>query len=107
MQIKCDANNNAVSLNKIINMMLDDTETGQRPSQSDYIKSNDQIIMSEIKKYSQDISNAGLADKSGNEYEEMIERMSESLFDAVSTANLDYLQHGMKLGAKLLLELLI
>ena len=39
--------------------------------------------------------------------ESVIESVSTDLYDSITQANLDYLRHGIKLGARLLAELAI
>lgn len=106
IQLEINDNSNIVSLDQIINLIVDNAELCPEPSSFAYTKSHDQIIMSEIKKYSRNISGAGIESMEWQELEDTVESMSEKLFDFISAANLDYLKHGMKFGARLLMELI-
>ena len=39
--------------------------------------------------------------------EDVIENVSTDLFDNITGANMDYFRHGMKIGARLIAELLV
>ncbi len=106
MQIETDGRENAVSLGRIIDMVLDNAEAWRDSSEFDYMELHEQKLMEEIKKYSCDIRKPEFDTLSGIQMEQAIENLSSDLFDAISQACIEYLKNGMKLGAELQLELL-
>lgn len=108
MQEQNETNNTRyINLRKIICFLWDSAASDQELSFFDFVKYHDQIIMSDIKKYSAAIGSIDFSNLDSLQKENMIESMSADLFDSITKANMDYLQHGMKIGARLLAELVI
>lgn len=107
MQLNVELNEkeNLVSLDRIIDMVLENAEAEQHP-QFDFMKQHDYKFMEEIKKYSHVIRNLELISIPKQQLETVIENQSSDLRDAMSEAGIAYLKHGMKLGAQLVLRLL-
>lgn len=107
MQLKIDLTEkeSVVSLDHIIDMVLDNAEAEWQP-QFDYMKHHEQKFMAEIKRYSYSIRNPELDKYSEKQLESVIENQSSDLHDAMSAAGIAYLKHGMKLGVEIILELL-
>lgn len=106
MQLQIDLNEkeSVVSLDRIIDMILDNAETGQE-SQFDFMRQHEQKFMEEIKKYSYAIQKPELEQLSGQQMEEAVENQSAGLHEIMADACIAYLKHGMKLGAGLVMEL--
>lgn len=100
-------NKNPINLNEIIFHIWDGAAADQDAPYFDFVKIHDQILMSGIKKYSAAIGNIDFSSLDSLQKENMIENMSTDLFDSITKANMDYLRHGMKIGARLLAELVI
>lgn len=94
-------------LNKLIQFFWEKAASSQEPEYFDFVKIHDRIIMSEIKKYSACIRKMDSSDSGAVLSEDTVENMSADLFDSITAANMDYLRHGMKIGARLLAELVI
>lgn len=105
-QIEAD-NKNPVNLNEIIFQILDKAAADQDTPYFDFVKIHDQILMTGIKKYSVNIRKMDFSNLDGLQTEDIIENMSTDLLDNITMANMDYLRHGVKIGAKLLAELVI
>lgn len=105
LKIDIDKKDNAVSLDRIIDMVLENAESDQQ-EQFDYMKHFDQKFMEEIKKYSHAIRNPKLDKTTPKQLEAVIENQSSDLHDVMSDAGIAYLKHGMKLGARVVFELL-
>lgn len=94
-----------ISLDKIIHMVIDSSEADKDSPIFQFITAHDREIMDEIRKYSKSMKDAGISNATDQEAEDMIEGLSASLFDTILITNYDYLKYGMKMGAKLLMEL--
>lgn len=94
-----------ISLDKIIHMVIDSSEADKDSPIFQFITSHDKEIMTEIRKYTQSMKDAGIGAATDQEVEDMIEGLSASLFDTILITNYDYLKYGMRMGAKLLMEL--
>lgn len=105
MQLKIELveKESEVSLDRVIDMVLNNTEEGRHP-QFAYMKFHEQRIMEKIRRYSYEIRKPELAGISGQELEALIENQSADLYDAMSEASIACLKHGMKLGAGLAVE---
>lgn len=101
------ANKNPISLNEIICQILDRAAADQDTPYFDFIKIHDQAVMNEIKKYSLDIRKIDFSKMDRQQIEDMVESVSTNLYDNISQSNLDYFRHGIKIGARLLAELVI
>ena len=106
MQIQND-NNSPINLNEIIFHLWDKAASDQDAPYFDFVKIHDQVLMSGIKKYSMDIRKMNFSNLNSQQIEDMVESLSTNLYDDITKANMDYLRHGVKIGAKLLAELVI
>ncbi len=106
IQNKTDSKN-PINLNEIIFHLWDKAAADQDVPYFDFIKIHDQVIMSEIKKYSMDIRKIDFSNLDVLQTEDVIENVSTDLFDNITGANMDYFRHGMKIGARLIAELLV
>ncbi len=100
-------NKNPIDLNEIIFHLWDIAAADQDTPYFDFVKIHDQILMSGIKKYSVNIRKMDFSNLNSQQIEDMIESLSTNLYDDITKTNLDYLRHGIKIGAKLLAELVI
>lgn len=100
-------NKNPINLNEIIFHLWDIAAADQDTPYFDFVKIHDQILMSGIKKYSVNIRKMDFSNLNSQQIEDMIESLSTNLYDDITKTNLDYLRHGVKIGAKLLAELVI
>lgn len=108
MQTKNETENkNPIDLNEIIFHLWDMVAADQDTPYFDFVKIHDQIFMSGIKKYSVNIRKMDFSNLSNQQIDNMIESMSTNLYDEITKANMDYFRHGVKIGAKLLAELVI
>lgn len=106
INIEPDDNGKAISLDEIIDMVVDNAESDPENEKFDFIKMHNQKIMTEIKNYTRHIRKPEFDNISDKKLECIAEIQSSELFDAVYMANIAYLKSGMKLGARLLLDLL-
>ena len=108
MQTENEINVNGkwMSLDQVIDMVFDNTVSGQMPTEIDFIKAQERNIMEEIRKYTQSVKDTDFNAADTTELEDVVENLSGSLTDAIFTAHLDYFKNGMKCGASLLLELI-
>ena len=100
-------NKNPIDLNEIVFLFWEKAAADQDTPYFDFVKAHDQILMTKIKKYSNDIQKMNLEGMVPEKMESVIESVSTDLYDSITQANLDYLRHGIKLGARLLAELVI
>lgn len=101
-------NRNPVDLNEIIYLIWDRAAAADQDTPYfDFVKIHDQILMCGIKKYSVNIRKMDFSNLNSQQTEEIIENASTDLFDNITKANMDYFRHGIKIGAKLLAELVI
>lgn len=98
---------NPIDLNEIIFHLWDMAAADQDTPYFDFVKIHDQILMSGIKKYSVNIRKMDFSNLNSHQIEDMVESMSTNLYDEITKANMDYFRHGVKIGAKLLAELVI
>lgn len=102
-----DNNKNPIDLNDIIFHLWDRAAADQDAAYFDFVKIHDQAIMDEIKKYSLNIRKMDFSGMDTQQIDDVIEGVSTDLYDNISRANLDYLRHGIKIGARLLADLVI
>lgn len=105
-QTKTD-NKNPINLNDIIFQIWDKAAVDQDTPYFDFVKMHDQILMNGIKKYSVNIRKMDFSNLNSQQIEDMIESLSTNLYDDITKANMDYLRHGVKIGAWLLVDLVI
>ena len=106
IKIEPDDNGKAVSLDQIIDLFMDNVESDPKNKWFAFVRTHDRNVMSEIKNYSKYIRSPKFDNISEQELECVAENQSSKLIDAVYLANIEYLKNGMKLGARLLAELL-
>lgn len=102
LQINLEEKESSVSLDRIVDMVLDNIEVGQQFA----FKCHEQKFMDEIRKYTHDIRVLEFGNMSRQEQDEVVESQSSDLHETMSGACIACLKHGMKLGAELILELL-
>lgn len=95
-----------VSLDDILAMLIDKEAENPEKSYFDFIKTHDSSILTQIKKYTMDVKGKDFSKLDEIQSEYVIEETAIDLRDAVTKANFDYLKHGMKLGIRLLLDLM-
>lgn len=108
MQTQTETDNqNPIDLNEIIFHIWDRAASDQDTPYFDFVKIHDQILMSGIKKYSVNIRKMDFTNLDNQQIEDMIESLSGNLYDDITKSNMDYFRHGIKIGARLLAELII
>lgn len=98
---------NPIDLNEIIFHLWNRAAADQDTPYFDFVKIHDQVLMTGIKKYSLNIRKMDFSNLSNQQVDEMIESLSTNLYDDITKANMDYLRHGVKIGARLQAELII
>ncbi len=101
------SNRNPIDLNESIFHIWDRATADQNTPYFDFVKIHDQIFMSGIKKYSVNIRKMEFSNLDSQQIDDMVESLSTNLYDDITKANMDYFRHGIKIGAKLLAELVI
>ena len=104
IQIDTDKIKNA-SLDQIVELVFNNASEEQEPSDFDFHKTNERRIVTEIRKYTQEVRNTDFEKEEIRTLDDMVEEFSTGLTDTISCVNLDYFKQGMKFGARLLLEL--
>lgn len=95
-----------VSLDDILAMLIDEEAENPEKSYFDFIKTHDSSILTQIKKYTMEVKDKDFSKLDEIQAEYMVEETATDLSDAVTKANFDYLKNGMKLGIRLLLDLM-
>ena len=95
-----------INLDDILAMLIDKDAESQSKSYFDFIKTHDSSILTQIKKYTADIKEKDLSDLNEFQKETLIEETATGITDAVVKANFAYLKSGMKLGVRMLFELM-
>ncbi len=95
-----------ITLEEIVDLIMDKSSSEHKPF-FDFIRYNDHILMTLIKKYSVEISKVDFSKTDPQSLEDTIENLSSDLCDSISDSHMDYFKHGMKLGARLVTELII
>ena len=106
IKIEPDDNRKAVSLDQIIDLFMDNVESDPKNKRFAFVRTHDRNVMEEIKNYSRHIRKPEFDNISDQELECVAENQSSRLIDTVYLANIEYLKNGMKLGARLLADLL-
>lgn len=106
IEIDINEDNKSISLDQIVDMVMDKAETEPKPSQFEYVKEHDQSVMTEIKNFARHVRKPEFKDISDRQLEDVAENQSSDLIEAVYQANIAYLKHGIRLGARIILELL-
>lgn len=96
-----------VSLDDILAMLIDKEAENQERSYFDFIKTHDSSILTQIKKYTLEVKDRDFSNLDEVQTESMIEESAIDLTDAVTRANFEYLKSGMKLGVRMLFELMV
>ena len=94
MQNETTENKNPIDLNEIVFLFWDKAAADQDTPYFDFVKAHDQILMTKIKKYSNDIQKMNLEGMVPEKMESVIESVSTDLYDSITQANLDYLRQG-------------
>lgn len=93
----------AVSLDHIIDTAITDTFK----ICPEFINRNEGAIMAELLSYTKTIMRIGKANTNDTETAFIMEKHAASLLDAIFDISHEYIKHGMRAGAHLLLELLV
>lgn len=96
-----------VSLDDILTMLIDKEAENPEKTYFDFIKTHDSSILTQIKKYTMEVKDKDFSKLDEIQAEYMVEETATDLRDAVTAANFDYLRGGMKLGVRLLFELMV
>ena len=78
----------------------------QDKSYFDFIKTHDSSILTQIKKYTPEVKDRDFSKLDEVQTEFMIEELVIDLTDTITRANFKYLKSGMKLGVRMLFELM-
>lgn len=100
-------NSRMVSLDDILDLIIGRESENQEKSYFGFIKTNDSNILTKIKEYTMNMKEKDFSGLDKLQIEHLIEEASTDLKDAVTSANFDYLRGGMKLGVRLLFELMV
>ena len=95
-------NSRMVNLDDILDLIIGRESENQEKSYFGFIK-----ILTKIKEYTMDMKEKDFSGLDKLQIEHLIEEASTDLKDAVTAANFDYLRGGMKLGVRLLFELMV
>jgi len=95
-----------VSLDDILTIIIDKEAENTEKSCFDFIKAHEISIMQNIKKYTLDVKNKDLLNLDEEQMGYAVEETATELTDTITKANFDYLKHGMKLGIRILFELM-
>ncbi len=95
-----------ITLEEIVDLIMDKSASEHKPF-FDFIRYNDQLIMTLIKKFSVEISKVDFSKTDPQSLEDTIENLSSDLCDSISDSHMDYFKNGMKVGARLIAELII
>lgn len=101
----CKNDINSIKLDDIVSFVLDKADSQIESCSLNFVKDSEQLLMSKIQEYSQEIKKTDFSDMDGQQVKDAIENVSASLFDEIIKINTIYLKHGMKIGARFLAEL--
>lgn len=96
-----------ISLDDILTMLINKEAENPEKSYFDFIKTHDSNILTQVKKYTLEVKEKDFSKLDEIQTESMIEESAEDLTDAVTKANFEYLKSGMKLGVRMLFELMV
>lgn len=96
-----------VSIDDIIAVLIDKEAENPKKSYFDFIKVHDSSILTKIKQYTMDVKDKDFSSLDEFQAESVIEDTATDLTDTITRANFDYLKHGMKLGVRMLFELMV
>lgn len=96
-----------ISLDDILTMLINKEAENPEKSYFDFIKTHDSSILTQIKKYTLEVKDKDFSKLDEIQTESMIEESAVDLTDAVTKANFEYLKSGMKLGVRMLFELMV
>ena len=95
-----------INLDDILAMLIDNDAESQDKSYFDFIKTHDSSILTQIKKYTLEVKDRDFSKLDEVQTEFMIEELAIDLTDTITRANFAYLKSGMKLGVRMLFELM-
>ena len=98
---------NMVSIDDILAILIDKEAENPERAYFDFTKSHDISIMTQVKKYTMDVKEKDFSNLDEFHVESMIEETAINLTDAITKANFDYFKNGMKLGIRMLFELMV
>lgn len=96
-----------ISLDDILTMLINKEAENPEKSYFDFIKTHDSSILTQVKKYTLEVKEKDFSKFDEIQTESMIEESAVDLTDAVTKANFEYLKSGMKLGVRMLFELMV
>lgn len=96
-----------ISLDDILTMLINKEAENPEKSYFDFIKTHDSSILTQVKKYTLEVKEKDFSKLDEIQTESMIEESAVDLTDAVTKANFEYLKSGMKLGVRMLFELMV
>ena len=96
-----------INLDDILAMLIDKDAESQSKSYFDFIKTHDSSILTQIKKYTAEVKDRDFSKLDEVQTEFMIEELVIDLTDTITRANFKYLKSGMKLGVRMLFELMV
>ncbi len=107
MQVKKNENDiiDSIDLDTILTMIWDLFSVIPDQPRLNFMKIHDMEIMTKIKEYSMDVKDKNFSGMDKQKTEEFIEQACTELFDTITQANFDFFKHGVKLGARLLAEM--
>jgi len=101
-----NADSRMASIDDILDLIIDyETET-QDKSYFDFVKEHDVSILKKLKKYTLNIKNMDFSSLDDVQIGDAIEETASEVIDAVTTAHLDCIKHGLKFGIRLLFDLM-
>ncbi len=96
-----------VSIDDILAMLIDKEAENQKKSYFEFIKTHDAAVMKNIKKYTLEVKDMDFSGLDEEQTGYAIEETAADLTDSITKANFDYLKHGMKLGIRMLFDLMV
>lgn len=94
-----------IDLDRIIAMIWDWFSDIPDQPRFNFMKIHDMEIMTQIKEYSMDVKDQNFSGMDRQKTEEFIEQNCSELFDTITQANFDFFKQGVRLGSRLLAEM--
>ena len=95
----------SIDLDKILAMIWDWFSDIPDQPRYNFMKIHDGEIMACIKEYSMDVKDKNFSGMDRQKTEEFIEQECAELFDTITQANFDFFKQGVRLGSRLLAEM--
>ncbi len=95
----------SIDLDTILTMIWDLFSVVSDQPRMNFMKIHDLEIMTQIKEYSIDIKDKNFSGMDSHKTEEFIEQACTELFDTITQANFDFFRQGVRLGSRLLAEM--